>query len=126
MEYLSKEKNDILRGLIIFAYLNMFLSFLELPSYEYWTFVRYATTFSSLYVLYVSFTSDNIADGWASISLQLSLMFFLISSVLMILGEYVLKMTRLSNQGPSYLISREFTSQTIDIQETLNIESLDP
>lgn len=81
--------------------------------------------FYSLYVLYVSFTNNNIADGWASISLQLSLMFFLISCVLIILGEYVLKTTRLSNYEPHYLVSKEFTSQTRDVQETLNVESID-
>tara|TARA_B100000700_G_C15012591_1_gene841725 strand:- start:627 stop:1613 length:987 start_codon:yes stop_codon:yes gene_type:complete len=79
----------------------------------------------SLYVLYVSFTNENVADGWASLSLQFSLMFFLISCVLLILGEYILQMTRLSNEGPSYVISKEFTSKTMDIQETLNIESSD-
>ena len=79
----------------------------------------------SLYVLYVSFTNENIADGWASLSLQFSLMFFLISCVLLILGEYILQMTRLSNEGPSYVVSKEFTSQTMDIQETLNIELSD-
>ena len=79
----------------------------------------------SLFVLYISFTDNNVADGWASLSLQFSLMFFLTSCVLLILGEYILQMTRLSNEGPSYMISKEFTSQTIDIQETLNIESSD-
>ena len=79
----------------------------------------------SLYVLYVSFTNENVDDGWASLSLQFSLMFFLISCVLLILGEYILQMTRLSNEGPSYVVSKEFTSQTNDIQETLNIELSD-
>ena len=79
----------------------------------------------SLFVLYISFTDSNVADGWASLSLQFSLMFFLTSCVLLILGEYILQMTRLSNEGPSYVISKEFTSQTIDIQKTLNIESTD-
>lgn len=124
---LSSEEKNFYKG--IDEGFQLLVSSAEIPMRIVTTLSFMGAIFSvgySLYVLYVSFTSDNIAEGWASISLQLSLMFFLISSVLMILGEYVLKMTRLSNQGPSYLISREFTSQTIDIQETLNIETLDP
>ena len=56
----------------------------------------------SIFVLYISFTDNNVAEGWASLSLQFSLMFFLISCFLLILGEYILQMTRLSDEVPSY------------------------
>ena len=55
-------------------------------------------------------------------SLQMSGMFFLISLVLLVLGEYVLQMANLSNEGPSYHVSQEFTSERMTRFEKLNIE----
>ncbi len=79
----------------------------------------------SVYVLIISFTHDDIAEGWASLSLQFSSSFFLMSCVLLILGEYILHMSRLSNEGPEYYISREFVSKISDKKDFLNIEQLD-
>lgn len=79
----------------------------------------------SIYVLITSLTNSDIADGWASLSLQLSASFFLISCVLLILGEYILHMSRLSNEGPEYFISKEFGSKISDKKDTLNIEQSD-
>ena len=49
-------------------------------------------------------------------------MFFLISLVLLVLGEYILHMTSLSNEGPLYHVGQEFTSARMTRREKLNIE----
>jgi hypothetical protein len=76
----------------------------------------------SIYVLAVGLFKTNIAPGWVSLSLQQSGMFFLISLVLVVLGEYILQMARLSIEGPSYHIAQEYTSARINRAEKLNIE----
>lgn len=81
-----------------------------------------ANVFYSFYVVIIGFFADDIAPGWISISLQISGMFFLISLVLFVLGEYILHTTSLTNQGPEYYVSQEFTSERITRRERLNIE----
>lgn len=76
----------------------------------------------SLYILLVGLFKTDIAPGWISLSLQQSGMFFLISLVLLVLGEYILNMASLSNGGPSYYIAQEFTSARITRKERLNLE----
>jgi glycosyltransferase involved in cell wall biosynthesis len=76
----------------------------------------------SIYVLLIAAFKTNVAPGWVSLSLQQSGMFFLISLVLLILGEYVLQMARLSNEGPLYHVGQEFMSAHITRHEKLNIE----
>lgn len=76
----------------------------------------------SLYILAIVFIKDNVAPGWASMSLQISSMFFLISLVLLVLGEYILNMASLSNEGPLYHVGQEFTSVRMTKRERLNIE----
>ncbi|RUO65920.1 Glycosyltransferase involved in cell wall bisynthesis [Pseudidiomarina planktonica] len=76
----------------------------------------------SIYVLFVSLTKTNVEPGWVSLSLQQSGMFFLISLVLLVLGEYILQMASLSNEGPAYNIAEEYTSTVITRREKLNID----
>lgn len=78
----------------------------------------------SLYVVLIGLFAENVAPGWVSMSLQVSGMFFLISLVLLVLGEYILHMTNLTNEGPLYHIGQEFTSARITRLEKLNIEDI--
>ena len=80
----------------------------------------------SLYVLAVGLFKDDVAPGWMSLSLQQSGMFFLISLVLLVLGEYILNMASLSNEGPLYHVGQEFTSVRVTRREKLNIEEAAP
>lgn len=75
----------------------------------------------SIYVLYIAFTKVDVAPGWTTLSLQQSGMFFLISVVLFVLGEYILYMASLSSEGPKYHIAQEMTSSTILHRERLNV-----
>lgn len=76
----------------------------------------------SIYVVAIFLTKADVAHGWVSMSLQQSGMFFLISLVLLVLGEYILHMASLTNEGPLYHVGQEFTSARITRREKLNIE----
>ena len=51
-------------------------------------------------------------------------MFFLLSLVLLVLGEYILNMVSLSNEGPLYYVGQEFTSARMTRHEKLNVEEV--
>jgi hypothetical protein len=76
------------------------------------------------YVVAVSVFKTDVAPGWISLSLQQSGMFFLISLVLVVLGEYILSMASMTNEGPLYHVSQEFTSARMTRREKLNIEEI--
>lgn len=78
----------------------------------------------SLYVITIGLFKTDVAPGWVSMSLQQSGMFFLISLVLLVLGEYILHMASLSNEGPLYHVGQEFTSARMTRREKLNIEDV--
>lgn len=78
----------------------------------------------SVYVVGVGIFKTDVAPGWVSMSLQQSGMFFLISLVLLVLGEYILHMASLSNEGPLYHVGQEFTSARMTRREKLNIEDV--
>lgn len=78
----------------------------------------------SVYVVAVALLSPHVAPGWVSMSLQQSGMFFLFSLVLLVLGEYILTMVSLSNEGPLYHVAQEFTSARMTRHEKLNIEEV--
>jgi hypothetical protein len=80
----------------------------------------------SIYVVAVGFLKVDVAPGWVSMSLQQSGMFFLISLVLLVLGEYILNMASLQNEGPLYHVGQEFTSARMTRREKLNIEEAVP
>jgi glycosyltransferase involved in cell wall biosynthesis len=80
----------------------------------------------SMYVVAIAFFKTDVAAGWVSLSLQQSGMFFLISLVLLVLGEYILNMVSLQNEGPLYHVGQEFTSARMTRREKLNIEESSP
>ena len=78
----------------------------------------------SVYVVAIGIFKTDVAPGWVSMSLQQSGMFFLISLVLLVLGEYILHIESLSNEGPLYHVGQEFTSARMTRREKLNIEDV--
>ena len=85
-----------------------------------------ANLFYSVYVVAIGIFKTDVAPGWVSLSLQQSGMFFLISLVLLVFGEYLLNMASLSNDGPAYHIAQEFTSARVTRRTKLNIEDVSP
>lgn len=79
----------------------------------------------SLYILLVCIFVDNVAPGWISISLQMSGMFFLISLLMLVLGEYILHMVSITNDEPQYHVGQEFTSAKMTRIDKLNVEEVD-
>ena len=80
----------------------------------------------SIYVVAIAIFKTDVAPGWTSLSLQQSGMFFLVSLVLLVLGEYILQMASLSNEGPLVHIAQEFTSTRTSRGSKLNIETPHP
>lgn len=78
----------------------------------------------SVYVVAIGIFKTDVAPGWVSMSLQQSGMFFLISLVLLVIGEYILHIESLSNEGPLYHVGQEFTSARMTRREKLNIEDV--
>lgn len=76
----------------------------------------------AVYVVLIGLLKTDVAPGWMSLSLQQSGMFFLISLVLLVLGEYILQMARMTNEGPLYHVGQEFTSARMTRREKLNVE----
>lgn len=86
------------------------------------TFGALTNLLYSFYVLGVAALKPDVAPGWISLSLQQSGMFLLISLVLLVLGEYILHMASLSNEGPPYHVAQEFTSARLDRLDRINVE----
>ena len=77
------------------------------------------------YVIAVFLFKPDVAPGWVTLSLQQSGMFFLISLVLLVLGEYILQMASFGSEGPPYTIAQEFTSAELSSDRArLNIEEV--
>ena len=81
-----------------------------------------------LYVFYIALVyifKSNIEEGWTTLSLQLSGMFFLISIVLFIICEYLYNLNNSTNDGPLFHIGQEFKSDQNKNFDKLNIEDLE-
>ncbi|MFZ5756987.1 MAG: glycosyltransferase [Pseudomonadota bacterium] len=76
----------------------------------------------SIWIIAMAIAGADLAPGWVTVSLQQSLMFFLISLVLLVLGEYILHMASLSNEGPPYHIGQEFNSVRMTLRDRLNVD----
>ncbi len=79
------------------------------------------TVIYAIYVVTARILMDDVAEGWAALSLQVSGLFFLISIVLAVMCEYLLQMLETTIRRPVYHVSRELQSSTIDNQQDLNV-----
>ncbi len=70
----------------------------------------------AVYVLIVNFSRDDVAKGWTTLSLQSSLMFFILFMILAVLSEYIGKILSETQQEPPYHIMQELSS-TISIAD---------
>ena len=78
----------------------------------------------SLYVILVKIWKSNVAPGWATLSLQQSGMFFLLSLVLLILSEYILHIVK-SSEKPHYHILKNLLAREVTHQAKLNVETVE-
>ncbi len=64
----------------------------------------------AVYVLIVGVFKQNITPGWTTMSLQLSVMFFILFTILVVFSEYIGRILNESRRDPQYLIMDEFAS----------------
>lgn len=74
----------------------------------------------SIYILGISFTR-HVSEGWTSMSLQLSGMFFLTSLVLAIICEFLIYFYKATDPGIRYFIKNEQISKQTGLHKKLNI-----
>jgi len=75
----------------------------------------------SFYVLFVNLFKSKVAEGWTTLSLQNSVMFFILFMILAILSEYVAKLFINNQNRPFYLVARESRSLVLTRKREINV-----
>lgn len=75
----------------------------------------------AVYVVIIALIKPDVAEGWVSLSLQNSGMFFLISLILTIISEYLYGIMERTQNRPLYNIARESSSLVFKRKEELNV-----
>lgn len=76
----------------------------------------------AIYVVIVNLSVKDVAKGWTTLSLQTSLMFFLLFMVMAVLAEYIGRILEESRQEPPYHITKELSSKVgIADEKRLNV-----
>ena len=73
------------------------------------------------YVVAIYLFKDDVAEGWTTLSLQISGMFFLFSIVLALLSEYVIRIFQGGLGRPAYHVAREVRSPALSREARLNV-----
>lgn len=84
-----------------------------------------ASLANMVYALYVVAVGvfQGAVEGWTSMSLQMSLMFFLLSVVIAIMAEFMYQSNDTANERPIYRVAFEATSSVLEAREMLNVEA---
>lgn len=77
----------------------------------------------TLYIVLIAVFKENVAEGWITLSLQSSGMFFLLSLILAILSEYIFRMMESMYKRPLYQITEERMSNVLTQRQRLNVVS---
>lgn len=75
----------------------------------------------SVAVLLIHAFQADVAPGWTTLSLQTSMMFFVVSLLLALIGEYLIQIERNVNYRLRYSITREIRSSKSRLEGTRNI-----
>jgi hypothetical protein len=75
-------------------------------------------------VVFIHFMKADVAAGWATLSLQSSLMFFVLSLLLALIGEYLIQIDRGVNHRLRYSITREIRSNRSRLEGARNVVSM--
>ena len=67
----------------------------------------------SIYIVLVWILNENVVPGWVSLSMQISILFFMNSLVLILISEYILRIVKRNNKSSTYYIIDEITSLNI-------------
>jgi len=75
----------------------------------------------SIYVLFINLFKSKVAEGWTTLSLQNSVMFFILFMILAVLCEYVSRLVMTSQNRPFYLVTRESRSLVLARKREINV-----
>jgi len=73
----------------------------------------FANLVYALYVLIIYLIQSEVAPGWTTTSLQLSVMFFLICIIIAVQAEYIGRILTETRREPSYSVIEELESETL-------------
>jgi hypothetical protein len=78
-----------------------------------------------LYALYVVAVGvfRGAVEGWTSMSLQMSFMFFMLSVVIAIMAEFMFQSNETANERPIYRVAFEATSSVLAARDALNVDA---
>ncbi|MBF2026763.1 MAG: glycosyltransferase [Oscillatoriales cyanobacterium C42_A2020_001] len=75
----------------------------------------------SIYVVLVNVFKSTVAEGWTTLSLQNSVMFFILFMILAVLSEYVARLVITNQNRPFYLVTRESRSLVLLRKQDINV-----
>ena len=79
------------------------------------------TVIYSVYVVMYWLTHETVAAGWASLSLQISVLFFFLSLVLAVMSEYMQQILENIGRRPLYFYTTQSSSSVMSYAPDLNV-----
>ena len=83
--------------------------------------ISFMTVIYSIYVVIYWLTHPSVASGWASLSLQISVLFFLLSLVLAVMSEYMQQILENIGRRPLYFYTTQSNSTVMSYAPELNV-----
>lgn len=77
----------------------------------------------SVWVALVNIFKSNVAEGWTTLSIQNSVMFFILFTILAILSEYISRLMMTNQNRPIYIITKESRSLILTRKQQINVVS---
>lgn len=83
--------------------------------------ISFLTVIYSIYVVMYWLTHESVAAGWASLSLQISVLFFFLSLVLAVMSEYMQQILENIGRRPLYFYTTQSNSSVMSYAPDLNV-----
>ncbi|MCB8747186.1 glycosyltransferase [Rhodoferax sp. U2-2l] len=83
--------------------------------------ISFMTVIYSIYVVIYWLTHASVASGWASLSLQISVLFFFLSLVLAVMSEYMQQILENIGRRPLYFYTTQSNSSVMAYAPDLNV-----
>ena len=83
--------------------------------------ISFMTVIYSIYVVIYWLTHESVASGWASLSLQISVLFFFLSLVLAVMSEYMQQILENIGRRPLYFYTTQSNSSVMAYAPELNV-----
>jgi len=83
--------------------------------------ISFLTVLYGIYVVIYWLTHESVAAGWASLSLQISILFFFLSLVLAVMSEYMQQILENIGRRPLYFYTTQSNSSVMAYAPELNV-----